>query len=491
MDKKIYIIAIVTVFVCFAAVFDTLPRSTYSELEKRELKAFPAFSPEKLADGSFTAEVSSWFSDSEPYRDAFMTLSMAVKDAIAITLPGEAVRFHASDTPMEAAGAPATPTGTGHDAPEGLAIDEYDNDITANENAKIANAGIIVVGEGDKVRALMAFGGNPKGGGAYARLANAYKRALGSGVSVYCMAIPIATEFYCPDKAKSCTRPQLPVIRNIYSLLDSDVKPVDVYTTLGHHAAEDIYLRTDHHWAPLGAYYAAQKFAEVAGVPFHDLKSYTKHTVHRFVGSMYGYSKDISLKNAPEDFVYYTPNSIAYTTTYINYLINEHYQVTGESKPYKGPFFFHYRDGNGGAYCTFMGSDTKLTVVKTATKNGRRLMVIKDSFGNALPGYLFYSFEEIHVVDFRYFKKNIKAYVSDNKVTDVLFACNIFNAYSGAMSRNCMKFLTQDGSIVVPPTQTDSLHKVDTLHRHADVKQHADSATYAPGDTLHTAPAPL
>ena len=173
MDKKIYIIAIVTVFVCFAAVFDTLPRSTYSELEKRELKAFPAFSPEKLADGSFTAEVSSWFSDSEPYRDAFMTLSMTVKDAIAITLPGEAVRFHASDTPMEAAGAPATPTNIGHDAPEGLAIDEYDNDITANENAKIANAGIIVVGEGDKVRALMAFGGNPKGGGAYAKLANA------------------------------------------------------------------------------------------------------------------------------------------------------------------------------------------------------------------------------------------------------------------------------------------------------------------------------
>ena len=216
MDKKIYIAVMVAVFAAFAVVFCTFPRSTYSELEKRELKRFPAFTVGSLFDGSFTAGVSSWFSDSEPYRDRFMALSMMVKDAMAVSMPGEAVRFHASDTPVAPDSASAAAAG-----PESA---EYVNDITADENAKIANAGIIVVGEGERVRALMAFGGSAKGGGSYARLANAYKRALGDGVAVYCMAIPTATEFYCPDKARSITRPQLPVIRNIYSQLEEGVK---------------------------------------------------------------------------------------------------------------------------------------------------------------------------------------------------------------------------------------------------------------------------
>ena len=67
----------------------------------------------------------------------------------------------------------------------------------------------------------------------------------------------------------------------------------------------------------------------------------------------------------------------------------------------------------------------------------------RDSYGNALPGYLFHSFEEIHVVDFRYFTRNIKSYVEDNRITDVLFANNMMHAclksthsaYQGLLSK--------------------------------------------------------
>lgn len=57
-------------------------------------------------------------------------------------------------------------------------------------------------------------------------------------------------------------------------------------------------------------------------------------------------------------------------------------------------------------------------------------MIIKDSYGNALPGYLFGSFEDIYVVDFRYFTKNIVNYVNDNQITDILFANNLQHAYA-------------------------------------------------------------
>ena len=254
------------------------------------------------------------------------------------------------------------------------------------------------------------------------------------------MVIPTAAEFYCPEKARKSSKPQRPTIDNIYKHLSQTVKAVDAHTALSKHTGEPIYLRTDHHWSPLGAYYAAQAFARVAGVPFNDLSAYERHVVHNFVGSMYGFSKDISIKHAPEEFVYYTPKT-EYTTTYTIYDVDKDYHVTGEHKPVKGRFFMNYKDGSGAAYSTFMGGDAKITRVQTSTKNHRRVLVLKDSFGNALPGYMFYSFEEVHVVDFRYFRRNMAEYVRQNHITDVLFTNNVFMVCSPNTAKSYRRFL--------------------------------------------------
>lgn len=459
--SKIYTAIIAIAFVGLAIVFDTFPRSSYSELEKRELDSFPQFTSERFFSGHFTSDVSHWFSDSEPFRDHFMQLSMTVKDIIRLkTDDEEQITFYAaasdarqSENQTDNSTAEAEPTE--QERAEGIVPEEI-----ADENAKIANAGIVIVGTGDKVRAMMAFGGGPNSCLSYAEAANKYKETF-PDVNVYSMIVPISIEFYCPEKVKKASKPQRPPIENAMNHLNLGVKAVDIYWTLKEHSLEDIYLRTDHHWTPLGAFYAAKKFAEVAGVPFPGLESYEQHTVHHIVGSMYGYSHDISVKNAPEDFIYYVPKGVEYETTYINYSVDHNYRVTGEGRPYSGPFFYKFADGNGGAYCTFMGSDQKLTVVKTSTHNGRRLLILKDSFGNALPGYMFYSFEEVHVVDMRYFKKNMVAYVRDNNITDILFANNIFNAASRNTYNKCVKFLTQNGSIERPVEQQTE-EKTDT-----------------------------
>ena len=321
-------------------------------------------------------------------------------------------------------------------------VGKYKNNITAEENAKIANRGIIIVGKGKEVRALMAYGGGSKGGVDYAESANEYKKVFGPKVNVYCMVIPTAVDFYCPDKAKGCSNEEQPTINNIYAHLDKDVHAVDVYTALGKHVAENIFLRTDHHWAPLGAFYAAQQFAKVAKVPFKPLSSYERKVVHGYVGSMYGYSHDISLKNAPEDFVYYMPQGIDYKSWFINYTLSKG-KTVGESAPIERNFFIHYKDGSAGAYCTFMGGDTRTVKVVTGNKNGRRLMILKDSYGNALPAYLFYGFEEVHVVDFRYFPHSIRKYVADNSITDVLFANNLIHACSPSTTRKYLNMLAR------------------------------------------------
>ena len=148
------------------------------------------------------------------------------------------------------------------------------------------------------------------------------------------------------------------------------------------------------------------------------------------------------MKNAPEDFIYYVPNQTKYTTTYINYGMRRQ-RIVSTGSPVKGKYFFDFKDGSTGAYCTFMGGDSKITKVETEVNNGRRVLIMKDSFGNAVPGYLFYSFEEVHVIDSRYFNKNLKKYVADNKITDVVFANNVTHASSAAIVRNYERFLVQ------------------------------------------------
>ena len=175
--------------------------------------------------------------------------------------------------------------------------------------------GIIVVDDGEHVRALEPFSGQASGGTWYAGAVNSYRDAMPEGVNVFCMVIPTAVEFYCPEEAKAWTVAEKPVIDNIYSSLSPAVRAIDVYSVLQAHASEPIYARTDHHWSPLGAYYAAEEFARVAGIGFAPLDNYDRKVVRNFVGSMYYYSKDPAVKNDPEEFVYYVPQDSSYVTT--------------------------------------------------------------------------------------------------------------------------------------------------------------------------------
>ena len=454
MKRGVFFVTVIAlVYLFFTAAFNLLPRSRYSVLEKRELNRFPSFTLDSLADGSYTAAISSWYSDTEPYRDTLMELSMQFRDLLGIRLGEQNIQYVSQEknATVETAGEEHDPVVAAekHEHAEAAedtvksvkAFEHADEEGGVDDVAKVASSGIILVGSGENVRALMGFFGTERGGAKYAEVINQYGATFGKSVKVWCMPIPTSTEFYCPEDAAKFTKKQWPVFNSIFSNLSNGVRAVDIYSVLAQHTDEPIYLRTDHHWAPLGAYYAAQEFARVAGVPFGDLSRYEEHVVHRFVGSMYGYSQNVAVKKAPEDFVYHIPTEVEYTTTYVNYTLDEEFHVTGESRPYKSKYFFSFKDGSGAAYTTFMGGDIKLTKVETSTHNGRRLLVFKDSFGNAVPGYLFYSFEEIHVADFRYFTKDVVSYVDENHITDILFANNITNTCVNYTYSRYRKFL--------------------------------------------------
>ncbi len=471
----LYVTVISVFFAVTAAAILFLPRSGESQLEQRKLAKFPEVTVESVLNGSFMDEMTLFFRDNVPMRDRLMVAAAQIQEYTGFrsndiklhnVAIAEAEEFY-TEPPVTGTAAPPV------SEPPAVTVSETaaETDISAAEttvspaetttteetepppeddNVNILNNGIAVVG----TRALMLYGGNFSVGEAYAQVIEKYKKAFGDKVNVYCMVVPTSSEFYCPESISSYNASQLKNIENIYSHLSEDVISVDAYSVLQLHTNENIYFRTDHHWTSLGAYYAARAFAEAAEVPFTELSTaeYDMHTVDGYVGTMYGYTQDIEIKNNPEDFVYYVPKNIDYEVTYYNYILGEGNAILGIADPIKSDFFLDFSNMKSSLYCTFMGGDAKITHVHTSTGNGRRLAIFKDSYGNALPQFLFGSFEDIYIMDMRYFTYNAEDYLKEKGITDLLFANNTFHATTRSTVKYYERMLTQGRTPAVTTT---------------------------------------
>lgn len=319
---------------------------------------------------------------------------------------------------------------------------EYVNTVTNDAPFRRTAKGIIVV-DNDSIWAFQPFSATPEAMQRFADLVNLYRSELPDSIRIYAMPTPSHAAFYTPEAASEYSQPSHPAMLQLFDGLDRGITPVDVFPALGRHAAEPIYLRTDHHWAPLGAYYASEKLAEAAGVPFTPLSEFTPHTVDGFVGTMYRYSGDIRVKKDPEPFVYYVPNDTNYTTTYVDYKLDKsRKRVIGANPEKTGPLFV--KTSVSSSYCTFGGGDAKIVKVKTDVGNGRRVLLIKDSFGNALTPFLLGSFDEVHLIDCRFFASNIKDYIARHGITDIVFCNNLTFCANAKMVESITNYLTQE-----------------------------------------------
>ena len=479
--SKTYVIITTAAFAVMFVVLNFFPRSTFSERERRDLAHFPEFGSANLTDGSYTRDISHWYSDSEPFRDGFLNVSENFNHYKGVSIStgdGEQIPFVSGGGSLEDPGLLAGTDDEDEDI-DSVSIASKNDTIstadttapkkstpskntattdTSSANYSKTNSGVMLVGKEPNVRAMMCFGCTAAYVKKFTNAVNAYHDAF-PDVNIWVMPIPLSIEFYCPEEAKKLNWPQKPCFDAVKKNLADGVHYVDIYTTMQEHKDEGIYLRTDHHWAPLGGFYASEVFAKAADVPFPSMEEgYTTKVVHGFVGTMYGYSHSLAVKRSPEDFVYYYPNT-EFTTYVTAYDLDEDFKISKMHAERKGAYFAKFKDGSSGAYCTFMGSDKQITRVMTAANNGRRIIILKDSFGNTIPSCLFYSFEEVHVIDYRYFTLNMKKYVADHKITDILFANNITFCVTGHAGKAYTRFLTQGAG----GASKEKTEKKDTL----------------------------
>lgn len=299
--------------------------------------------------------------------------------------------------------------------------EEETTERTVEAQDEYENNGVLINGTSENVRAIELYGGSFEYGNEYAEYVNSYKEKLGDKVNVYSMCIPTSFAYYLPTEYKDDYGDEYENIKNIQSQL-KNVIDVDIYETLESHADEYLYFRTDHHWQPLAAYYAAGVFAERASVStFPDLSTYEKIEYEGYCGSLEGYASSNELANNPDLFTYYKPANIDnITTTY--------YDTDFTNGALSSLFFDDFLMKN--AYSTFLGDDREIAQIDTDVTNGRTLVIFKDSFGNALVPFLTQSFEHIYVCDIRYFDINSISFCQDVGATDVMFATCMFTCTS-------------------------------------------------------------
>lgn len=449
------LLAVIGAVAVFLTFFD---RPEISVQEKRKLEPMPKLSASAIFSGSYTKDFTKFYTDTVPMRDDLVNLGSSFNSLLGFRVGG--VKIHGNtqrptddlppdlppDTPpvTEPKTEPATDPVT--DPVSGLVTDPVTDEVSdivtepitepatepatdpATEpvteplpdldEALYGDVGIIVLNK----RAIMLYYGSYTCTLNYVNEMENYKRLLGDSVNVWSMITPTHVSFYMPDKYKHLTNDQPAHIKYAEESFKT-VTEINSYEALLPHVNENIYTRTDHHWSTLGAYYAAEAFAKKAGVPFADISTYEKYEREGYVGTMYTYTEDAVLKNNPETFVYYKPQN-EYSVEYFDRNVEN---------GFKSSLFFDWVD-TPNSYLVFIGSDDRVTHITTDCKNGRKLFIIKDSYGNALVPFLTGSFEEIWVADIRYFTKNTVEFMKENGITDFLcstcafFSCGTLGA---------------------------------------------------------------
>ena len=201
-----------------------------------------------------------------------------------------------------------------------------------------------------------------------------------------------------------------------YCYGQSNATNVDMYSALSAHKDEYIFYRTDHHWTSLGAYYGLSALAESMGLPCPALDSYTdRHVVsEEFYGTTWSSS----------GFSWVDPDTME---IFVN--APEGLKVTSypQGSPVEGKLYdFSFLEKKD-KYSMFMGGNCPMHVIETGNEDKPSLLILRDSYTDSLIPFLLDDFSEIHVLDLRYYRASLKAYIEQNNFDNVLVCYSVSN----------------------------------------------------------------
>ncbi len=364
MSKKysIFITVLFCLFIFgFGIVHFILPDRDFSEQENRYLAQFKAPTGETLRSGKFMEDFEKYYTDQFPLRDGWIQLK-ALSERTLGKQENNGVYFGTDGQTLFAQ----------FTAPSQAALSERVGYV----NALADNTGIPVY-----------FGLIPDKSCVWAdRLpANAPKVDDGS------------------------------TIQQAMTLCGENVGYIDLRDAL---AGDDSFYRTDHHWTTMGAQRAwqgltagmglARQAGDLGGLSYQALP-YTEVS-----GSFYGTTYSSSGAGWVKPDCIYTVIPEGGTRGHIT--------VTGypEGTPIESSLYHPEKLEVKDKYAFFLGGNQPLCVIKNPDGSGGRLLVIRDSYTDALAPFLAEEFQEVHLLDLRYYNLPVRQYAEANGIDTIL-----------------------------------------------------------------------
>ncbi len=202
-------------------------------------------------------------------------------------------------------------------------------------------------------------------------------------------------------------------VDNFKTQIDSNIKFIDVYEALNASSSEYLYYRTDHHWTSRGAYEAYKELCKALEVEAKNEEEFEIKTVtNSFYGSL---SSQIASSQGEPDYieVYFPKKDGEVVVTYVD-----------EQK--KSPSLYDSSKlDEKDKYQVFTGGNHPRINIKSMGDPEKKLLLIKDSYANAMVPFLIFNYGEIEVIDLRYFTDDLDKIIESKKITDVLFLYNV------------------------------------------------------------------
>ena len=249
------------------------------------------------------------------------------------------------------------------------------------------------------------------------------RQAITSAVKAFAERYPdVKTSFLLVPNAVSIESELLPkdaltddqnaYLDAFFGELGDSVQALDVREALKT-AAEttQVYYRTDHHWTTDGAYAAFLSVADALGVDG---------------------SRQFASKTVCNDF---SGSLAAKSGFYVREQDAIHIFTPMEEDPM---YVVNFEDGTQRATCydadalkgedpyqVFFGGNQGKITIETSVDTNRRLLVLKDSYANCFLPFLLSEFQEITIVDPRYYYENLNDLMVTEQYTDMLYLYNV------------------------------------------------------------------
>ena len=338
-------------------LFCLLPKSEFSEEERRYLQSVPEFSLQAVLSGKFSQETEDYLADHVPGRKFYIGLNalhdrLTLRQTLQEIYVGESGRL-------------------------------YERPAAENEAVVTGN-----------LTAIRTF-------------------AETVDQTVDLMLIPSAGAVLQEDMGGLADPyPDFERIEEIYARAGEKVRPVELTKFYSDRAdREKFYYRTDPHLTSYGAYFTAAAYLKGKGLACPEESQFTIETVPGFYGSCYTRS---ALWNTPSEELELWHSGSEFRAE-IDGMVSDSVFVTENLD--SADMYTVYLDGN----------HSLVRLDNLSCRNGRSLLVIRDSFSNCMGSFLAEGYEKVVLVDLRYYKYPVSELCAQEGFDDILIEYSLNN----------------------------------------------------------------